>query len=86
MKKINYKANFGAKLKLQRKEHGLTQEELSEVMQISAQHLSYVESGRRWPSFEFIIAASEALEIEPGELFFFDTEVYRRERNKRNQK
>lgn len=72
MKENNYKAKFGSRLKLLRKEHGLTQEELSEVMEISSQHLSYVEAGRRGPSFEFIIVASKALEIEPSELFYFD--------------
>lgn len=72
MKKINYKAKFGSRLKLLRKKHGLTQEEMSELMELSAQHLSYVESGRRGPSFEFIISASEALEIDPSELLFFD--------------
>lgn len=81
MKKINYKVKFGIKLKSLRKEHGLTQEELSEVMEISSQHLSYVESGRRGPSFEFIISASKALEIEPSELFYFEDKTPKAAKN-----
>ncbi len=73
MKKINYKSEFGRRVRHLRKEVGLTQEELSELMAITSQHLSYVESGRRGPSFEFIISVSQALDISPSELFLFES-------------
>ncbi len=81
MNKINYKAKFGGRLKSLRKEHGLTQEELSEVMGITAQHLSYIESRKRGPSFEFIIQASEALGVDPSELLFFDLKESKKLKN-----
>lgn len=47
---------FGKRLSLLRKSHGLTQEQLAEKLNISWDHLSKIERGKRTPSLDVIIA------------------------------
>lgn len=69
MEQNKYLVSIGNNIKRLRKAAGLTQEELSEKMGITAQYLSYVESGSRSPSFEVITAASDVLNVSPADLF-----------------
>jgi transcriptional regulator with XRE-family HTH domain len=53
---------FGEVLRSFRKRAGLTQEELAEMLQYSAQTVASIEQGRRFPSADFIERAEEVLD------------------------
>lgn len=63
-----YRLWFGSNLKKYRLMLEMTQEVLSEKLEITAQHLSYLETGSRAPSFEIISRVSEVLGITPADL------------------
>lgn len=63
-----YRLWFGNNLKKYRLMSEMTQEVLSEKLGVTAQHLSYLETGSRAPSFEIISRASEILGITPADL------------------
>lgn len=54
---------FGDKVQALRKEKGITQERLAELIEKSVEHVSYIERGERAPSFETILYIAEALEV-----------------------
>lgn len=47
---------FAARLSTLRKAQGMTQEEMAEALNISLEHLSKMERGKRKPSIDLIIA------------------------------
>lgn len=47
---------FAARLSALRKARGMTQEEMSEALNISLEHLSKMERGKRKPSIDLIVA------------------------------
>lgn len=63
-----YRKSFGHNLKKFRQLAEMTQETLSEKLEITAQHLSYLETGSRSPSFEIISSAADILGVSPSEL------------------
>lgn len=54
---------FGERVQLLRRERKITQEQLSERINKSVEHISYMERGERAPSFETILDIAEALEV-----------------------
>jgi len=54
---------FCDKVQALRKEKGITQERLAELIEKSVEHVSYIERGERAPSFETILDIAEALEV-----------------------
>jgi len=70
---------FGARIKELRKIRGLTQEELSEKMDISTNYLSSTERGKENPTFEKLMKYSDVLQVEMWELLDFQHEVSPRE-------
>lgn len=76
MSEKSYRKNFGSNLKRFRQAVPLTQEELSEQLNITAQHLSYLETGSRSPSFDVIVAASEVLRVAPADLLLEPSKAY----------
>lgn len=52
-----------------RKARNLTQEQLSEKLEISQKHLSIIETGTQFASASLIGRISEVLEVSPGDLF-----------------
>ncbi len=60
---------FRQNLKYYRTEQGLTQEELSEISEISSDYLSEIERGKRTPSFKRLELIAQALKIEVYQLF-----------------
>ncbi len=54
---------FGDKIQALRKQKGITQERLAELIEKSVEHVSYIERGERAPSFETILDIAEALEV-----------------------
>ena len=60
---------LGGKIKEYRTDAGLTQEELSDKMQVTQTYLGHVEQGIKTPSLSFIIKVATKLKIELWELF-----------------
>jgi len=63
---------FGRKISKLRQKRGLTQEKLAELIQYSPNHISKIESGRTYPSFELIINIAKALNVDTQELFNYN--------------
>ena len=62
---------FGRRIRSLRRIKDLTQEELAEHSQISAEYISRIERGLASPSFDTLAALSVALRVEPQSLFDF---------------
>ena len=60
---------FRKNLKFYRNKKGLTQEQLSEICDISTDYLSQIERGKRTPSFKRMELIAKALNIEVYKLF-----------------
>lgn len=56
------------KLKLLRLSKGYTQRQLAKILNISPDHLSSIETGRRWPSGKVIIRLERFFGIPASEL------------------
>lgn len=61
--------NIAHKIKALRKMRGLTQFELAEAIERSAETISQIERGKFFPGFETIKLLSEALEVPIEDLF-----------------
>jgi len=66
---LDVKQLVGARIKALRTKRGLTQEELSEQVGINPKYLSSIESGKENPTFNTLIALSESLGVDFGEMF-----------------
>lgn len=64
---INYK-KVGGKIKEARKKQGYTQETLAEIIDLSASHLSHVESGIAKISLPTIVAIAKTLNVSLDDL------------------
>ena len=64
---IDY-SDIGKRIKQLRIEKRLTQEKLSEMVDIGASHMSHIESGTTVPSFEVYVALVNALDCSSDEL------------------
>ena len=64
---IDYK-DIGQRIKEKRIEKSLTQEKLSELVNIGPSHMSHIESGSTVPSFEVFISILNALDCSADEL------------------
>lgn len=69
VKMINFKA-IGQRIKTQRKIHSLTQEKLAEMLDISTEHLSRIETGSYRPSLVLLEKTSAIFNIGEEELLF----------------
>ena len=69
---------FGQNLKFLRKEKGLTQEQLSEMINIDIRQYSRIETGKGFPSLTTLDKICEVLDVSPAYLFDFspNKEVY----------
>lgn len=68
---MELKKNIGKRIKEIRKKRGLSQERLSELVDIEQNTLSYIETGNNFCSAETLDKIIKALDIEPQELFDF---------------
>lgn len=66
---INFKA-IGQRIKTERKRKSLTQEKLAELLEISTEHLSRIETGSYRPSLNLIEKMSTIFEVDESELMF----------------
>lgn len=70
---------FGRNVRKYRKARNLTQEQLSEKLEISQKHLSIIETGNQFASATLIGRISEVLNVSPGDLFGGSSEEILRE-------
>ena len=66
------KKQLGQRVKYLRKSRDLSQEQLSEMLGITARSLGNIENGRCFMSLSGIEKLIEIFDIEPYELFIFD--------------
>lgn len=79
-KSIDIPLLFGKNLKKYRKTAGITQEQLSEKLEITQKHLSMLETGAQFASAPLISKICLVLELTPSMLF--ETEFSETESNK----
>ena len=72
---MDVKKIFGNNLHIYRKKQGISQEKLSETLDISTKHLSDLETGKSFVSAEFLENISQVLHISPSALFFTPDEM-----------
>jgi transcriptional regulator with XRE-family HTH domain len=70
---MDNKKLLGKRIKEIRKHKGLTQEQLSEMINIETGSLSGIESGRFFPSLHILDKMSNVLDVELVEFFKFST-------------
>lgn len=63
---------FGKRVRQLRRQKDLTQEELAELVGVSAEFISNLERGINAPSFDTLERIAEALDVAPVELFIFN--------------
>jgi transcriptional regulator with XRE-family HTH domain len=66
---------FGLRLKNLRKQRGLSQEKLSEKIEISSKYMSRIELGLHFPSMEILVKLADALNVEMEDIFNFSHEI-----------
>lgn len=62
---------FGKRIQQLRKERGLTQEDLADLVEVDRSYMGFVERGERNPTLDKIIKIAKALKITLSELFDF---------------
>jgi len=67
---MNIKKILGDNIRYYRKEIGLTQETLSKKLNITAKHLSNIESGHKFVSAEILQKIIIVLGVKPSALFY----------------
>lgn len=68
---MQLKKDIGTRIKELRRKKGLSQEKFAELVDISQNTLSYIETGNHFCSAETLEKIIIALEVEPNELFDF---------------
>ena len=66
------KKYLGARIQEIRRQKSLTQAELAEMLDIDAKHMSKIECGRCYPSFELLDKIADKLGIPVGDLFIVE--------------
>ena len=51
-----------------RNEKNMSQEDVAFRINVDRTYISYLESGKRYPSIEMLIALAQALGVQPGEM------------------
>ncbi len=59
---------LGANIRLFRQMKGMTQERLSELVDVSSSYIGYLERGKKKPSLDLLEKISDVLEVEPSTL------------------
>ena len=72
---MNIKQIFGKNLKKYRKEQELSQEKLSENLEISVKHLSNIECGKKFASPNLIERIVKFFNISPSALFYEEEKI-----------
>ena len=67
---------LGSKIRILRKEAGLTQEQLAEIVNVSVNFIGYIERGERAPSIYTVEQLAQALDVDLKDLFEFSVDEY----------
>ena len=67
-----FKKLIGERVKYYRKQKGLTQEQLAEVMDFNTKSISLLENGHNYIALNKVPKLCSSLDIEPYNLFIFD--------------
>jgi transcriptional regulator with XRE-family HTH domain len=70
----HFQMKFIENLRFWRKKRGLSQQKLSEMVNVSPNYLNAVENGKNFPSPEVIQQISDILKLMPYQLFLEHTE------------
>lgn len=70
MQKIDIRQVFGENVRYYRKKMGLSQEALSERLDISPNHLSVIETGGKFVTYKLLERMIEVFDVMPASLFF----------------
>lgn len=70
MEKIDVRKLFGENVRYFRKKMGLSQEALSERLDISPNHLSVIETGGKFVTYKLLQRMIEVFDVMPASLFF----------------
>ena len=68
----NLKKLFGSNLKKLRKARNMTQEQLAEALDVSLPNISYIETGKTYPSVETQEKLCKVLDVKYPDLYMFD--------------
>ncbi len=69
------KKQFGRRIAQLRKYKSLSQEKLAEMCDINVNSLSYIETGKSFPSYETLEKLAKVLDVAPKEMFNFSEAV-----------
>ena len=69
------KKSIGGKIKRYRMDRASTQDQLSEAVEISQNHLGNIEIGKRMPSVPLLIDLANALGVTPNDILIDTVEV-----------
>jgi transcriptional regulator with XRE-family HTH domain len=72
---MNTKLLLGKRIKALRARLDLTQDQLSERVQITPQYLSNIERGKENPTLDMLLRLAEALKVDAWEMFLSDAEA-----------
>jgi len=72
---MEIQAVFAENMKKYRKQAKITQEKLAELCNTDYRYIGQIETGRRYPSLEFIGKIAAALKIAPYLLFYDETDA-----------
>lgn len=67
--KTKFSSDIGHRIKEIRKDRGLTQERLAELIELTPQFLSLIEAEMKKPSVDTLIKIANALKVSPGDFF-----------------
>lgn len=70
MGEINIRKIFGENVRYYRKQRGLSQEQLSEILEISPNHLSVIETGGKFVTYKLLEKIVAVFSIAPSLLFY----------------
>jgi transcriptional regulator with XRE-family HTH domain len=76
---MNLKESFAENLKRIRKQRGLTQEELAELVNVAPRHISFIETAKSFPSSDLLERLSNALNTNYADFFTYEKEISREE-------
>ncbi len=65
--------DIGKRIQYIRKQRGLSQEQLAELLNIATTSLSFIETGRGFMSLQTLEKLSDILQVEPYEIFQFSS-------------
>ena len=68
----NLKKLFGSNLKKLRKARNMTQEQLAEALNVSLPNISYIETGKTYPSVETQEKLCKVLKVNYPDLYMFE--------------